>query len=142
MGLYLCVFAGPAGGSDEELDGVEVGSYADFGAFREAVAGRLEPGGWGSRFPLLMGHDDADGEWSAGQAGELAEELRAIRAGFEALPPDGFGAPWQARLARDLGWQPASLAGCFLDVDGEPLLDRLIELAETAARAARPISFQ
>jgi hypothetical protein len=41
-----------------------------------------------------------------------------------------------------LGRQPASLAGCFLDVDGEPLLDRLIELTDVAARVSRPISFQ
>lgn len=39
MGLYLCVFEG-----DDELDGVEVGSYADFGAFRSAVATHVEGG--------------------------------------------------------------------------------------------------
>jgi hypothetical protein len=142
MGLYLCVFAAPASESDDELEGVEVGSYADFGAFRDAVADRLEPDGWGSRFPLLMGHEDSDGEWTAGQVGDLAAELRVIRAEFEALPPGDFGAPWQAKLAESLGWQPASLAGCFLDVDGEPLLDRLIELTDVAARVSRPISFQ
>jgi hypothetical protein len=54
MGLYLCVFADDADG--EELEGVEVGGYDDFGLLRQAVADRLEPAGWGSRFPVLMSH--------------------------------------------------------------------------------------
>ncbi len=50
MGLYLCVFADEA--TDEELEGVEVGGYDDFNLLRHAVADRLEPAGWGSRFPF------------------------------------------------------------------------------------------
>jgi len=51
MGLYLCVFDG-----EEELDGVEVGFYADFGTFRNAVVRHLENGKAGSRFPTLIHH--------------------------------------------------------------------------------------
>ena len=39
MGLYLCVFEG-----DEELDGLEIGSYADFNVVREYIVRQLEDG--------------------------------------------------------------------------------------------------
>ena len=39
MGLYLCVFD-----EDEELEGVEVGSYSDFEFFRSSVTELLEQG--------------------------------------------------------------------------------------------------
>src|SRR5206468_1590548 len=58
MSLYLCIFRG-----DEEIEGVEVGSYADFGRFRDTVAEKLEDGRQGSRFPLLQLHPDSEGEW-------------------------------------------------------------------------------
>jgi hypothetical protein len=57
MGLYLCVFVDDA--TDEEVDGVEVGSYEDFGRLRATVAERLEPDGWGTSFPVLMSHPDS-----------------------------------------------------------------------------------
>ena len=37
MGLYLCVFD-----NDDELEGVEVGSYSDFDFFRSTVTELLE----------------------------------------------------------------------------------------------------
>ena len=48
MGLYLCVFE--ADDIDNELEGVEVGGYDDFGRLRETVSDRLEEGKWGSRW--------------------------------------------------------------------------------------------
>ena len=42
MGLYLCVFA--SSDLDEEVDGVEVGSYDDFHTLRTAIAEQLEGG--------------------------------------------------------------------------------------------------
>ena len=39
VGLYLCAFI-----DDEEIEGVEVGSYADFNCFREAVVAVVEDG--------------------------------------------------------------------------------------------------
>ena len=50
MGLYLCIFAGDDG--DEELDGMEVGGYDDFGEFRDLIARLLEDGTWKS----VLGH--------------------------------------------------------------------------------------
>jgi Immunity protein 70 len=64
MGLVLCVYEGREAGDD--LDGFQVGSYSDFGAWRDFIAAKLEGGRWGSRFPTIMMHSDCDGEWSPG----------------------------------------------------------------------------
>lgn len=136
MGLYLCVFDG-----DEELDGVEVGAYADFGRLRDVVAG-VEDGPYGSRYPRLLLHSDSDGEWSAAECAELEVELRDISACLRKLPPRPFEAEWQQEVARSFGLSPQSLYDCFIDVDGEPLLERLIGLCQLAQRRSVPILFQ
>ena len=124
MGLYLCVFSSQA--ADEEVDGVEVGSDDDFHDLRGAVAQGLENGRWGSRFPVLMSHSDSEGEWSPAEAFALAGELETIEAEFAALPARGFAAgSWQEGVARSVGLGPTTLGECFIDVDGEPLLERL-----------------
>jgi hypothetical protein len=140
MGLYLCVFGGADG--DDELDGVDVGAYADFGRFRDVVAQHLEPDGRGSRFPVLMGHPDSDGEWTPQESAVLAAELAAIGQELGQLPPTGFPDGWQAETAAHFGVEPRTLRECFIDVDGEPLLDRLADLANLSARERQPISFQ
>jgi hypothetical protein len=140
MGLYLCVFADDA--TDEELQGVEVGGYDDFNLLRQAVADRLELAGWGSRFPVLMLHPDSDGTWSPQEASHLEAELLTIAGEFERLPPVAFPLGWQETVAKQLGLQPVSLLQCFIDVDGEPLVDRLIGLCREAQRIRRDIWFQ
>src|SRR5207244_1504321 len=108
-----------------------------------AVAQSLENGQWGSRFPLLMSHHDADGEWSPVEAIALAGELEVIETEFAALPARGFAAgTWQEGVAGSLGLAPRTLRECFIDVDGELLLERLRGLALTAAKLGAPISFQ
>jgi hypothetical protein len=49
MGLYLCVFD-----EGEDIAGVDVGSYADFNAFRNYVVTKLEGGRVGTNFPTLI----------------------------------------------------------------------------------------
>jgi Immunity protein 70 len=117
MSLYLCVFDGP-----DEIEGVEVGPYADFNALRDTIAGQLEGGKAGSRFPTLMLHSDCDGEWDLDACARLKTELDTIVA--------------EARL------RPASAIERFLDVDGQFLLERLQGLVETALRSRQPILFQ
>lgn len=136
MGLYLTIFE-----NDVELDGVEVGAYADFSTFRGAVVSNLEAGIAGSRFPTLIIHSDCDGEWTPEQAVLLESELNVIAREFVRLPPiplDG----WKAEVARMLGIRPANLADCFFDVDGEPLLERLLGLARLSREHSLPILFQ
>lgn len=114
MSLYLAVFDGA-----DELFGVEIGPYSAFEAFRSAVRDELEGGIAGRRFPALMLHSDADGEWPLDACPRLGEELVAIAAGFG---------------------EPA--AGRFRDVDGEPLLERLFVLVSVAIERGKPIVLQ
>jgi hypothetical protein len=137
MGLYLTIFD-----SDGELNGVEVGRYADFGAFRDAVVRCLEAGKAGSKYPTLILHSDCDGEWSPRDAVALEQELEDISGRFRRLPPAPLGSGWQQRVATKLGLQIKTLYDCFFDVDGEPLLERLINLARLSQRRNLPILFQ
>lgn len=137
MGLYLCVFEG-----DDEVEGVEVGSYEDFGALRKLIAEQLEGGDRGSRFPVLMLHSDCDGEWSVDEASRLAAELRDIRGELERLPPTETARAWQLAIMQKQGLQPRNLAECFIDVDGEPLFERLLDLCKAAQQSQEPILFQ
>ncbi|MGV3553128.1 Imm70 family immunity protein [Rhizobium sp.] len=137
MGLYLCIFD-----DEDELDGVQVGAYSDFGAFRSAVATHVEGGNVGSKCPTLMLHSDCDGEWSPQEADVLQQELAAITAKFTTLPPAPLGTGWQADVARHVGLDPANLYESFFDPDGEPLLQRLMDLAKCSTERNLPILFQ
>ena len=136
MGLYLAIFEG-----DEELDGVEVGAYADFSAFRDAVVSNLEAGNAGDRFPTLILHSDCDGEWTPEQSVALELELNTIAQEFADFPPMSLDG-WRAEVAKMFGIKPTNLGDCFFDVDGEPLLERLIGLARLSQQRNLPILFQ
>ncbi len=137
MGLYLCVFD-----EDEELDGVEIGAYADFGAFRDTVVKELEQNRAGTRFPTLILHSDCDGDWSSSDCAKLQTELETISAEFRNLAPKPFQSDWQKSVANQIGLTPKNLYDCFIDVDGEPLLERLLKLAQLAQKRQLPILFQ
>lgn len=137
MGLYLCVFD-----KNEELEGVEVGNYSDFEFFRSSVTELLEQGSVGSRFPILLNHADSDGEWSPVECRALKAELLSISEGFRHLPGVQFRAEWQQEVGNSLGLKPSSLDESFIDVDGEPLLERLVHLCDVAIDRDCPILFQ
>ena len=137
MGLYLCIFDG-----DEEVDGVEVGPYADFDVFRDCIVRELEGGNAGSKFPTLILHSDCDGEWSPSEAGELEKELMTIGNKFRRLPPIPISSDWRRQVVKRFGLQINNLYDCFFDVDGEPLLERLINLAKLSQQRNLPILFQ
>ncbi|MDB6076428.1 MAG: hypothetical protein JWO82_175 [Akkermansiaceae bacterium] len=145
MGLYLCIFDG-----DDELDGVEAGSYADFGYFRNAILQELEnqPGGVqaaaesGTRFPILIVHADCDGEWPAADCEKLLGELDEIGSALKRRPPLDFSADWQKAVAEATGLVPSNAYESFIDVDGEFLIARLQGLAQLAIDRQLPILFQ
>lgn len=140
MGLYLAVFADAL---DTELDGVDVGSYADFNAFRVLISEGLESGRpYGSRFPTLMLHADSRGAWTPAEVVRLRDELATILVEARRLPPVPWPAPWMADLAGELGLTPASLADSFIDADGQVLPMALLRLCDVAIEADRPIEFQ
>jgi hypothetical protein len=64
-------------------------------------------------------------------------KIEAALASFDPIPLGG----WQAKIADSIGHRPTTLAECFLDVDGELLIGRLISLAELAVRRQRSIEF-
>jgi len=137
MGLYLAVFD-----DENEVDGVEIGAYSDFGDFRGAVVGNLESGVAGSRFPTLILHSDCDGEWSPTEAAVLEKELKTIGMLFRKIPPVPLTVGWKIQVAKMLGISPGNLYDCFFDIDGEPLLERLIGLTQTSQSRNLPILFQ
>jgi len=139
MGLVLCIYTDREAGDD--LDGFQVGSYSDFGAWRDFIAVELEGGRWGSRFPTLMMHSDCDGEWSPEDCIALKRELAAIRGEMASLPVVPFHSTWQQQVADEFGLRQQSALDCFINVDGETLVDAIERLAELAMRLGRPITF-
>jgi len=137
MSLYLCIFD-----DDEELDGVDIGAYSDFAHFRKTIVSVLEANEAGSRFPVLILHSDCDGEWSVTDCSMLESELETIDRELKQLPPKPFFAEWQKQVAKRNGLRPANLYDCFIDVDGEPLIERLLGLARLACHRGLPILFQ
>lgn len=138
MGLYLCIFDS----DDEEVDGVEVGAYADFGELRDFITRELESGQAGSKYPTLIRHSDSDGEWSVEACEALRRELADVAAALKTRPAIAFVSDWQKRVAASIGLKPQSAFESFVDVDGEFLIDRLQALVETALARRLPILFQ
>lgn len=137
MGLYLCVFD-----DDVELQGVEIGSYLDFDFFRSSITELLEDGKAGSRYPTLILHSDSDGEWTPIESEALKEELTAISARLKLFPAVQFRAVWQQQIGKLLGLKNICLYDSFIDVDGESLVERLLQLCDVAIKSNRPILFQ
>lgn len=137
MSLYLAIFE-----DDEELEGVQVGFYSDFCWFRDAVTAHLEGGRAGSQFPTLVLQTDCEGEWTPNDAARLEGELQFIAARFRRLPPVPLNSDWQREVAEECGLRLASLYDCFFDIDGEPLLERLLVLSKLAQARNLSILFQ
>ncbi len=136
MGLYLCVFR-----EDDELEGVEVGGYDDFERFRDAA--RALDRRVFRRFGTLRANIKPNTSWSHREAARLARELTALGDELRKLPPRAFPQDsWQEQISRERGRAPASLYDCFIDVDGEPLLERLLGLCRVSVEARQPILFQ
>jgi hypothetical protein len=136
MGLYLCVFD-----EDREVDGVEVGSYADFNILREYLVTNLEAGVAGSMFPTFILHPDSDGEWDVSDCAKLRVELVQISESLKTKPALPF-VDWQKDIARSIGLRPRNAFESIIVVDGEFLLDRLQSLVQTALDRKLPIIFQ
>ncbi|HEV7693775.1 MAG TPA: Imm70 family immunity protein [Hyphomonadaceae bacterium] len=137
MGLYLAVFDG-----DDEVDGVELGLYADYNALRDHVVDTLEDERAGSRFPTFVMHSDCDGEWSVSDCRKLTAELATIAAEMKSQPAIPFGSAWQKMVAKSIGLTPGSAFESFIDVDGEFAVERIARLARVAVERNLPIIFQ
>lgn len=137
MGLYLCVFK-----EDIEIDGVEIGSYDDFSYFREKVEEFVENNKWGEVCPTLMLHSDCDGQWTVEEAKILEEELLLVKKVFIEKPSIETNSAWLKDVKKLLGLKPSNLYESFIDIDGELLIDRLINLCRISIMEDEPILFQ
>jgi len=102
-----------------------VGSPDLLHAFFSTISVRLEPGGWGTRFPTLM-NDLYQGDLSAAGVDRALDELLRARRELAALPlyavvwdadDRSVPAPWGNAVAAP------DLAHCFWTPDGRSLFD-------------------
>lgn len=138
MGLYLCIM----NSEENEVDGLEIGSYEYFGLFRDSVKINIEKGDWGSVCPIMMWHKDCDGEWTPEECKELIMELKVIKEVFLKLPVDQDVINHKENLFKLFGIIAENLYDCFLDVDGENIIERLDDLCKTAIKENLSILFQ
>jgi hypothetical protein len=89
-----------------------------------------------------MLQSDSDGAWSPDACEALEQELSDIARAFRALPPRRPCAEWQATVIEARGVRPQSLYDCFVDVDGEPILERMSGLARLARSKGLSILLQ
>jgi len=89
-----------------------------------------------------MLHSDCEGTWSVREAGLLLEELKEIVKSFKTMPAEKYHSEWQQKLAKSQGLRPDNLYECFIDVDGEILIERLLELCQLSIQVKEPILFQ
>lgn len=139
MGLNLCIIED--NDEDEEIAAVDVGRYEHFRYFRNCITDFLESGEQGSRFPVLINHDETDGEWSPDECLKLKLELQEIESEFleliEMESPEIREEPSSTSVPG-----PSVVFQSFTDVEGTPLIERMIWLCDVAIEHQLPILFQ
>jgi len=120
-----------------------VGARSFFDSFFSTVAARLEPDGWGTRFPTVMGNL-FEGELPGERAVQAREELATIRVELREHPPSDVvwdihdrskQPPWGDRIADRI----TDLGNYFVTSDGLDLFDVLDEAVDFAAESGRPL---
>jgi hypothetical protein len=120
-----------------------VGTGDFFHAFFSTISARLEPDGWGTRFPVLM-HELYAGELAAGHAPAALAELHQVREELGRLPPSdivwdvedrGRQPPW----GDDISGEITDLGNYFVTADGQDLIDTAAEAIGYAGRAGAPL---
>jgi 2,3-bisphosphoglycerate-dependent phosphoglycerate mutase len=123
-----------------------VGTSDFFHAFFSTISARLEPDGWGTRFPALMNELYA-GELPAEHAPAALAELDQIREELRRLPPSdvvwdvedrGKQPPW----GEDISDEITDLGNYFVTEDGKDLIDVMAEAIAYAARAGAAVRVQ
>jgi hypothetical protein len=112
-------------------------------AFFSTVAARLEPEGWGTRFPAVM-CELYGGRVEGGAAARAWGELERIRGELAAFAPDEVVWDAEDRSRRppwgeDIAPEITSLADYFVTDDGRDLLGVLDEAVGYAVRSGLPL---
>ncbi len=115
-------------------------------AFFSTISARLEPEGWGTRFPTVMG-ELYRGELSAQDAHRALAELDQIREELRRFPPSDVvwdvedrskRPPWDDEISEDI----TDLSNYFVTEDGRDLFEVLGEAVGYASRAGAPLLVQ
>ncbi len=123
-----------------------VGAASFFKAFFSTVAARLEPDGWGTRFPAVM-DDLYKGELSPERASKAREELATIREELRAHPPsevvwDIHDRSQQPPWGDDIAERITDLGNYFVTSDGRDLFEVLGEAVDFAAESGSALRVQ
>ena len=106
-------------------------------SFFSTIAYRLEPDGWGSRFPALM-NELYVGRLPLERVPEPRAELETIRSDLQQLPPDARVFDYE-EPDRATPWPvppgASSLADAFLTASGKNVLDLLARGLDVAEEA-------
>ena len=115
-------------------------------AFYNTVSYRLEPDGWGTRFPALM-DELFEGRVSAASADRALEELGVVERELSELPREKV--VWDVHdrrpiedTFRSVNHDAAYLRDYFVRADGTPIVDAMREALETARRTGQPVTIQ
>jgi 2,3-bisphosphoglycerate-dependent phosphoglycerate mutase len=123
-----------------------VGTGDFFHAFFSTISARLEPDGWGTRFPVLM-NELYNGELAPEHAPAALAELDQVREDLRRLPPSDVvwdvedrskQPPWGDDISEDI----TDLGNYFVTEDGKDLIDVLSEAIAYAGRAGAPMRVQ
>ena len=116
-----------------------VGTGDFFHALFSTISARLEPDGWGSRFPVLM-NELYQGELASEHAPAALAELDQVRAELREHPPSDVvwdvedrskQPPWGDDISDDI----TDLGNYFVTEDGKDLIDVMAEAIAYAGRS-------
>jgi hypothetical protein len=115
-------------------------------AFFSTISVRLEPDGWGSRFPALM-RELYSGELAAARAPAALAELERARAQLRRLPPSDVvwdvedrsrRPPWGDEISEEI----TDLGNYFVTDDGRDLFEVAAEALTYAGRSGAAVRIE
>ncbi len=121
-----------------------IGTPSFLKAWFSTIARRLEKGGWGTQFPIIM-RSLYGGAIPYAEAANALGELERIRVQLSALPPDqvvwdfedpSARPPWGNQISSEI----TSLANYFVTSDGKDLLEVLRAALGESLRTKRDVA--
>lgn len=139
MSLYLCVLDFSEG-YENEIKGIEIGSYDYFSCFRECICKYVENNKWGSKCPIIMNHEEGNGFFSPDDCKKVLNELLVIKRVFENIIPDNSTLQKVKKYKKIQS--SMVLRECFTDVDDCDLISQLEMICELSVQKELNVYFQ
>lgn len=122
----------------------EVGSSGFLNAFFSTISYHLEPGGRGTRFPVLMRHL-YHGSLTPDLVDQTRRELDDARRELHAFPPEAVVWDLEDPSARppwgsDISAHIKDLSNYFVTSDGRDLIDVLQEVLDASQRSGQALT--